>query len=142
MKRALYFVPGFLLFASLPALGATVETVKGEVMINRGEGFKPASNGVQAKAGDLLMANAGGRAKLTYPGGCQINILPGRVVSVAKKPPCTAASLVGEDATGRDVNPVVPFAIGAAIGWGIFCATVYCRDHGGGGRQLAQPASP
>jgi hypothetical protein len=34
MKRALYFVPGLLLFASLPAFGATVEAINGKVLIN------------------------------------------------------------------------------------------------------------
>ena len=33
-------------------------------------------------------------------------------------------------------NPVPPFVVGAAIGWGIFCATIYCREENGGGRRV------
>ena len=74
-----------------------MDSVKGKVLINRGDGFQPATSGTNANAGDLLMANAGGSAKLIYPGGCQVSIIPGRVVSVGKQPPCTAPSLVGEE---------------------------------------------
>jgi len=77
---------------------------------------RPATSGTNANAGDLLMANAGGSAKLIYPGGCQVSIIPGRVVSVGKQPPCTAQSLVGEDyREGFFSNPVPPAIVGAAI---------------------------
>jgi hypothetical protein len=119
MKRGLYLVPVLALFASLSASAATVEAVKGKVLINRGEGF-------------LF---------------CQIKVIPGRVVSVAKQPPCTAPYLVGEADDRWYSNGLVPFGITAAVGWGIFCAATYCRDEGGGGRRFNQqlpgsPASP
>jgi hypothetical protein len=147
MKRGLYLVPVLALFASLSASAATVEAVKGKVLINRGEGFQQAASGAQAKAGDLVMASAGGSAKLVYPGGCQIKVIPGRVISVAKQPPCTAPYLVGEADDRWYSNGLVPFGITAAVGWGIFCAATYCRDEGGGGRRFNQqlpgsPASP
>jgi hypothetical protein len=146
--RAWYLVPGLVLFASLPAFAATVEAVKGKVLIDRGDGFQQTTSGAQAKAGDRVMAAAGGGAKLVYSAGCQVKVIPGRVVSVAKQPPCTAPSLVGEDPSEQRwfSNPVVPFAITATIGAGIFCATIACRDEDGGRRfsqrQFDQPASP
>ena len=143
MIRALYLVPVLLLFVGLPAFAATVESVKGKVLINRGDGFQQTASGAQAKAGDRLMADAGGSAKLVYPGGCQVKVVPGRVVSVGKQPPCTAPSLLGEAADRWYSNGLVPFGITAAIGWGIFCAAEYCRDDDGGrGRRFARPASP
>ena len=144
MRRALYLVPGLLIFLSVPAFAATVDAVKGKVLINRGDGFQQVTSGTKANAGDLLMANAGGSAKLVYPGGCQVSVIPGKVVSVGKKPPCTAPSLAGlEQAPPQETffsNPVVPFAVGAAIGWGIFCAAEFCRDHNEG--RGGKPASP
>ena len=148
MHRALYLVPGLLIFLSVPAVAATVESVNGKVLINRGDGFQPVTNGARANVGDRLMAGPGGSAKLLYSDRCRVSIVPGRVVSVGKQPPCTAQSLVGEDyRQGFFNNPVPPFAISAAIGWGIFCATIYCRDHEGGGRRVRredfeEPASP
>ena len=152
MNRTFVIVLSTVLLFCCPAFAATVDAVKGKVLINRGDGFQPATSGVQANAGDLLMASAGGSAKLIYPGGCQVSIIPGRVVSVGKKPPCTAPSLVGEATEGFFSNPVPPFVVGAAIGWGIFCAAKYCREDNGEGRNgqgghrrlggIGEPASP
>jgi hypothetical protein len=140
MTRTLFIVLCTVLM-STSTFAATLVSVTGKVLINRGDGFQQATSGIEAKAGDRLMADAGGSAKLVYPGGCQVKVTPGKVVSVGKQLPCTAPSLVGETTTteGYFRNPVVPFAITAAIGWGIFCATVYCRDEGGRGRRFTQP---
>ena len=87
------------------------------------------------------MASAGGSAKLVYPGGCQVRVIPGTVVSVGKQPPCTAPYDVRYNPPPHLFNnPLVPFAIGGAIGWGIFCAVEYCRDDDGG-RRVSQPAA-
>jgi hypothetical protein len=149
MNRTFVIVLSTVLLFCCPAFAATVEAVKGKVLINRGDGFQQATSGAQANAGDRLMANAGGSATLVYPDGCQVSVIPGRVVSVGKKPPCTAPSLLGEAPSGFFSNPLVPFTITAAVGWGIFCATIYCRDQNGegasrqGGRRLGGfPASP
>ena len=80
------------------------------------------------------MASAGGSAKLVYPGGCQVRVIPGTVVSIGKQPPCTAPYDVRYNPPPHLFNnPLVPFAIGGAIGWGIFRAVEYCRDDDGGG---------
>lgn len=133
MNRTFIIVLSTVLLFCCPAFAATVDAVKGKVLINRGDGFQQATSGTKANAGDRLMAGPGGSAKLVYSDRCQVSIVPGRVVSVGKQPPCTAPSLVGEDSReGFFSNPVPPFVVGAAIGWGIFCAATYCRDHGGG----------
>ena len=148
MRRALYLVSSWLIFLSVPGFAATVDAVKGKVLINRGEGFQQVTTGAQANVGDRLMAGPGGSAKLVYSDRCQVSLVPGRVVSVGKQPPCTAPSLVGDDyREGFFSNPVPPFVVGAAIGWGIFCAATYCRDHEGGGRRVRgedfeEPGSP
>lgn len=143
MRKFQFIVLGSILFLSSAASAATVESVQGKVLINHGDGFQQASSGTPAKAGDLLMANAGGSAKLIYPGGCQVNVIPGRVVSVGNQPPCTAPYLAGLEQVPPEStfwSTPVPFAIGAAIGWGIFCAAEFCQDHNGGGG--GKPASP
>jgi hypothetical protein len=145
MHRAQSCVFALVVFLGLPALAAspaTVESVKGRVLINHGDGFVPTGNGAEAKPGDLLMASSGGSAKLVYPGGCQVKVIPGHVVSVGKQPPCKAAWSAGLEEVPPErsffTDPILPFAVTAGVGWGIFCAATYCRDHGGGGR----PASP
>jgi hypothetical protein len=145
MIRAV-FVLSTVLLLCCPAFAATVESVKGKVLINHGDGFQQARSGAPAHAGDRLMASPGSSAKLVYSDRCQVKVVPGSVVSVGKQPPCTAPSLAGLEQVppqeGFFSNPVPPFAVGAAIGWGIFCATTYCREHEGGGRRVSQPASP
>ena len=39
---------------TLPASAASIEAVKGKVLINHGEGFQQAATGAQANTGDLL----------------------------------------------------------------------------------------
>jgi len=141
--RIWLFVPGFVVLISLPvtAFGASVEAVKGKVLVNHGDGFKQAKSGLQVKPGDRIIAASEGSAKLVYAGGCEVKIVPGTLVSVSTRPPCTAPFLTGEAAPPQRTffnGPVLPFAATAAVGWGIFCATTYCREHHGGGR----PASP
>jgi hypothetical protein len=148
MNRTFLIVLSTVLLFCCPAFAATVDAVKGKVLLNQGDGFQQVTTGVQVNAGDLLMAGPGGSAKLVYSDRCQVSVVPGRVVSVGKQPPCTAPSLAGLEQVPPEEtffsNPVVPFAVGAAIGWGIFCAATYCRDHEGGGRRarFEEPASP
>jgi len=141
MRKLLYAIPSIFLFLGFSASAATVQSVKGKVLINHGDGFLQTATGAQANAGDLLMASAGGSAKLVYPGGCEVNVIPGRVVSVGKQPPCRAPYLAGlEEVPPQESfvsDPLLPFGIAAATGWGIYCAATYCRDHHGG-----KPASP
>ena len=72
------FVLSTVLLLSCPAAAATVESVKGKVLINRGDGFQPVTNGAPANAGDRLMASAAASAKLVYSGRCRVNVVPGR----------------------------------------------------------------
>ena len=51
MHRALYLVPGLLIFLTVPAVAATVELVRGTVLISRGDGFQPVTNGAQQTSG-------------------------------------------------------------------------------------------
>ena len=117
MPKLQFVIVAAVLSLSSVASAATVDAVNGKVLINRGDGFQPATSGTQAKAGDLLMANAGGSAKLVYPGGCQVSIIPGRVVSVGNQPPCTAPYLAGLEPVPPEStfwSTPVPFAIGCS----------------------------
>ena len=62
---------------------ATVEPVAGKVSLNRGQGFKEVTGRAQANAGDQVMVNPGGRAKIVYFEGCMVDVRPGAVVGVA-----------------------------------------------------------
>jgi hypothetical protein len=75
---------------------ATVEPVQGELFINHGKGFEKVASKIEVKVGDSLMVNPNGIAKVTYPDGCQANVKPGAVTTIAKLSPCASGSLAAE----------------------------------------------
>ena len=70
------------------AVAATVTTEQGEVLVNRGTGFKPAAQPMEVSAGDQVMAKPEGRGNVVYPDGCIVNVVPGVVFTIADKSPC------------------------------------------------------
>ena len=75
---------------------ATVEPVRGELFINHGKGFEKVASKIEVKVGDSLMVNPNGIAKVTYPDGCQANVKPDAVMTIAKLSPCASGSLAAE----------------------------------------------
>ena len=87
LKRALSAATiACLAFSSAQA--ATLEGVQGEVMVNRGGGYRFVSGTVELKPGDMVIANSGGSAQLSYNGGCTVLLEAGAVITVAEQPPC------------------------------------------------------
>jgi hypothetical protein len=78
---------------------ATLEPVQGDLWINHGKGFEKVDSRIEAKVGDSVMVNPGGYAKLTYPDGCEVNVKPGAVTTIAPLSPCASGSLAA-DLTG------------------------------------------
>jgi hypothetical protein len=77
--------------------GATLEPVQGDLWINHGKGFeKVLASKIEAKVGDSVMVNPGGIAKVTYADGCQANVTPGTVMTIARLSPCASGSLAAE----------------------------------------------
>jgi hypothetical protein len=80
---------------------ATLEPVQGDLWINHGKGFEKVDKRIEAKVGDSIMVNPGGYAKLTYADGCEANVKPGAVTTVAQLSPCASGSLAA------DMNPAI-----------------------------------
>lgn len=79
-----------------PALAATLGSVKGSVMVNRGGGYQAVYGPTQLKVGDIVVVNPGGSAQLTYPDGCSVQVQMGAVVTIGEQSPCaTQASNPG-----------------------------------------------
>src|SRR5512132_4369308 len=90
MRRFSAIVVGLAaVFFGVPTLAATVqpvatvEPVAGKVSLNRGQGFKEVTGRAQVNAGDQVMVNPGGRAKIAYFEGCMVDVRPGAVVGIA-----------------------------------------------------------
>jgi len=76
---------------SLPSFAATLRSVSGQVLINRGTGYKPVTTGAEAKTGDVVMARPGASAQLVYADGCKTAVSPGSVVTIGAESPCAGA---------------------------------------------------
>ena len=76
-----------LVFGSA-AQAATVRTIDGNVLINRGGGYERVRGTSQAKVGDTVMASPDGAALIIYADGCTVTVRPGSVVSIAAQSSC------------------------------------------------------
>jgi hypothetical protein len=113
---------------------ATLEAVQGQVLVNRGSGYQFEIGPTDLKPGDLVIANAGASAHITYGDGCVVPIEAGSVMTVAQRSPCAAQS------GGTPSFGLTPTTVGigvAAIGAGVGAAAVL-----GGGGGGDKPASP
>ena len=128
---------GWALLPSVPSSAATVDSVRGQVSINRGDGFRRATGTIQANIGDSVMVSPKGKARVVYPDGCAINVDPGAVVTITAQSPCKAFARA-DDSDRRD-----RFAIGPG-------GTVFLGGLAGGvllilldkNERIDSPASP
>jgi hypothetical protein len=110
---------------------ATLEAVQGQVLVNRGGGYQFEVGSTELRPGDMVIANAGASAHITYRDGCVVPIEAGLVMTVAERSPCAAQS--GSPSFGLSPGTL---AIGAAaVGAGVGVA-VLLRSSGD------KPASP
>src|SRR5215210_3961409 len=78
---------------ALSAVAATVTTQQGQVLLNRGQGFKQVPGSAQAGAGAKVVANPGGLGQVTYPDGCTVTVQPCSVYTIAQESPCKTGVL-------------------------------------------------
>jgi hypothetical protein len=83
---------------------------QGKVLVNQGQGFRPASESLPLKAGDQVMVGANGAATLRYAEAqCSVTLSPSSVMTVSDEAPCTA----GEDIAAASSTLIAP-ALGQA----------------------------
>jgi hypothetical protein len=117
-----------------PSWAATLESLHGEVSINRGHGFQRVIGTVEANVGDAIMVGPGGRARVVYRDGCPVNVDPGSVVRILEQSPCTAFAQVPAVAPAF---PAASFAAPAAVVGGSVARGIYLRN-----QINDRPASP
>jgi hypothetical protein len=82
-----------LILMSSQALAATVNAISGQVLLNRGEGYRMIAGPTEASPGTTVVANPGGNGQIVYPDGCIEEVVPGTVVTVAADSPCKAGAV-------------------------------------------------
>ena len=98
-----------------PALAATVNATSGQVLLNRGEGYRLITGSTHGDPGNTVVANPGGSGQIVYDDGCVEDVLPGSAVTIAAESPCKSG-LLGLNGTTYAIGAViVGGGIGAAI---------------------------
>jgi hypothetical protein len=125
---------GGALLCGTASWAATLEPVQGDLWINHGKGFEKVNSRMEAKVGDSVMVNPGGIAKVTYADGCQANVKPGAVMTIAPLSPCASGSLAADltpvyKAAPAEAAPPTagwwPFVgLAAAAGLGVLIAEI------------------
>src|SRR5262249_9683399 len=123
MRRFALALVSFLYGVSTTAsaFAATVQVLQGQVLINRGQGYRMIHDSTEAGPVDTIVANPGGAAQITYPNGCTIKVLPQSVVAISAQSPCQAEQPPSEpppppDAPGISTTTMVVGAAGIAAG--------------------------
>ena len=116
---------------------AMLYKVHGKVMVNQGEKFVEAKEGMALNAGDRIMAMEGASASLEYGNACTIQVAPNSSITVTPEchPPVVADVQQGAAAAGSGTN-YTPLVIG-----GVALLAVAVAASGGGSSSSA-PISP
>jgi hypothetical protein len=116
---------GLAVSAPAQAARATVQSVQGNVSIDRGTGFQQLTSAMPAEIGNRIMAAPGSSAKIVYGDGCTVEVKPGSVVSVGKESPCRAPNGLFWGNQGTNNWGVIPLVLG-----GGGAALAYCLSGG------------
>ncbi len=127
-----------VLFSAVNALAATLEGLQGVVLVDRGSGYGAVQGATQLNPGDSVIVNPGGSAKVVYPDGCSVAVVPGSVVAVGAQSPCSMETgAVNNQATESGGLNMTTLLIGGAIVAGAVTGVILLTDD-----DDDKPASP
>ena len=101
---------------STSSFAATLSPGLGDVLLNRGTGYRPAKETMEVSVGDQIMVKPKGEAHLTYPDGCTVLLRPGAVYTVAAKSPCVNKGASLETPASLNAETMFGAAAGIALG--------------------------
>ena len=91
------------------AASATVASIegKGAVMVNQGDGFRPATKGMRLNPGDRVMVQDDSEAKLQFDDECSYEVDENKIITIPDKSPCAGGNVVAQE-----LNPSGEGAVG------------------------------
>jgi hypothetical protein len=96
-----------------PAAAATIKATGGQVLLNRGDGYKLVSGQAEAGSGASVVVNPGGSAQIVYSDGCVVDVKPATVATITPQSPCTTGTGSGPSTTTLVLGAV---AVGGGVG--------------------------
>ena len=79
-----------ILLAGTVAQAATLSSIQGAVLVNAGQGYKPAQSTLTLSAGDAVMVEPG-TPRAFLLDGCQVQVQAGGVLVIDRNPPAHCA---------------------------------------------------
>jgi hypothetical protein len=76
------------LWAGPCAFATTVTAEQGQVLLNTGQGYRLVQGSTSVNAGDMIVVNPGGMARITYDDGCVTEVRPPAVTAISTQSPC------------------------------------------------------
>ena len=127
---------------SAASFAATVNPLKGEVLITRGEGYQAITKPIEVSSGAVFVRPEGS-AEIVYADGCRLNAEPGVVITIGVDSPCqtqgrnieTGAVVKNAPAPGNWNSQILYFSAGALAGTTLGYV-VFHKNH------KSNPASP
>lgn len=95
--------------AQPPQPAATLMQIRGDVLVDAGEGFVPVFEDVSLALGDRVMVTGAGQAVLSYGGGCSFPLQSPSMTTVEEI--ACAASTQGEQGNGGVLLGVTGFSV-------------------------------
>ena len=131
MRIVLVIVSIFSSLVACPyAFAAMVNATVGQVLVNRGQGYKQVIGSSEAAAGDIVVANPGGSGQVVYSDGCTVTVNPGSVYTIALHSPCSKDG----DTGSSGMSTTTMLVVGGAVVVGGGGAAAYFL--------LSKPSSP
>ena len=136
MRRSITLAICAALLSSSIAQAATLGIANGQLLVDNGAGFQPASAGMTLKPGDRVMAKADGKGSIVYE-GCAVDVVAGSVVTVQQATPCvtTGSTAAPAAAAAGGISTGGLILGGAVIAGGIAAAAA-------AGGKSSSPSSP
>jgi hypothetical protein len=106
-----------------PKAGASLSSIEGSVLINKGEEFVEGTSGGTLGPGDRVMAMDGSSALLRFEDGCDVRVDPGTVVTMGEGSPCAGWPLLVEQVAPGGLAVGAAGTTGAVGGAGFIAGT-------------------
>jgi hypothetical protein len=98
------------------SFAATLSPGQGDVLVNRGTGYRPVKQTMEVSAGDQIMVKPKGEAHLTYPDGCTVLLRQGAVYIVTTQSPCVNKGNLYETPASLSADAVFAATAGVSLG--------------------------
>ncbi|MGO8953084.1 MAG: hypothetical protein ACLPWS_20465 [Rhodomicrobium sp.] len=116
MFRKLVSVAAVTILMPASVQAAYLANVDGTVLINRGNGFRPAWGGAEVGPGDRVRVE-NGAADIVYDNGCAVKLSPGQTMAVLSVPPvCAKESSAASSGLSTESVVIGGLVIGSGVG--------------------------